>query len=67
MESHGQHLIKLGEFEFDDASRNLFRLKNKLKNEIEQPSFLAIITASGGMAWQREDGVFIIPIDCLMQ
>ena len=57
--------IKLGAFEFDKAADNLLRLKKKLAGETVPPSFLAIITASGGMAWQREDGVFVIPIDCL--
>ena len=57
--------IKLGTFEFDYAAGNLLRLKKKIAGETVPPSFLAIITASGGMAWQREDGVFVIPIDCL--
>ena len=57
--------IKLGTFEFDYAAGNLLRLEKKLAGETAPPSFLAIITASGGMAWHREDGVFVIPIDCL--
>ena len=59
--------IKLGQFEFDYAASNLLKLKKKLAGETDPPSFLAIITASGGMAWQREDGVLVIPIDCLAQ
>jgi len=57
--------IKLGAFEFDYAASNLIKLKNKLAGETAPPAFLAIITASGGIAWQREDGVLVIPIDCL--
>jgi predicted AAA+ superfamily ATPase len=57
--------VKLGTFEFDDAANNLLKLKKKLTNETAPPSFLAIVTASGGMAWQRDDGVLVIPIDCL--
>ena len=57
--------IKLGTFEFDYAASNLLRLKKKMAGETIAPSFLAIITASGGMAWQRDDGVFVIPVDCL--
>ena len=57
--------IKLGTFEFDYAADNLLKLEKKLAGETVPPSFLAIITASGGMAWQRKDGVFVIPIDCL--
>ncbi|MCL1835620.1 MAG: DUF4143 domain-containing protein [Oscillospiraceae bacterium] len=57
--------VKLGTFEFDEAASNLLRLKKKLSDETAPPSFMAIVTASGGMAWQREDGVLVIPIDCL--
>ena len=63
--SWGAMEIKLGVFELDKAAKNLLRLKKKLVKETVPPSFLAIITASGGMAWQREDGVCVIPIDCL--
>jgi len=63
--SWGAIEIKLGQFEFDHAAVNLLKLKKKLAGETQPPAFLAIITASGGMAWQREDGVFVIPIDCL--
>ena len=63
--SWGTMEIKLGVFELDKAAKNLLRLKKKLAKETVPPSFLAIITASGGMAWQREDGVCVIPIDCL--
>ena len=57
--------IKLGTFEFDYAAANLLKLKKKLADDTVSPSFLLIITASGGMAWQREDGVIVAPIDCL--
>ncbi|MCL2059266.1 MAG: DUF4143 domain-containing protein [Oscillospiraceae bacterium] len=57
--------VKLGTFEFDKAAGNLLKLAKKLASEARPPSFLAIITASGGMAWKRDDGVFVIPIDCL--
>jgi predicted AAA+ superfamily ATPase len=56
---------KLGTFEFDDAAANLLRLKKKLADETRPPSFLAILTASGGAAYTRDDGVCVIPIDCL--
>jgi len=57
--------IKLGTYEFDYAAKNLLKLKKKLAGDTVPPAFLAIITASGGIAWQRDDGVFVIPIDCL--
>ena len=55
---------KTWHFRFDKVTKNLVRLK-KTANEIEEPAFLAIITATAGMAWQREDKVLVIPIDCL--
>ena len=57
--------VKLGEFEFDVAADNLHKLRNKLANKTMPPSFLAIITASGGAAYKRDDGVYVLPIDCL--
>jgi hypothetical protein len=55
---------KLGTFEFDEAAESLLALKNKLeKDAVPPPAFLAILTASGGMAYRREDDVFVIPLD----
>jgi predicted AAA+ superfamily ATPase len=56
---------KLGSFEFDEAAANLITLKNKLRDEVRAPSFLAILTATGGIAHTRDDGVHIVPLDCL--
>ena len=33
--------------------------------KMKSPSFLMILTASGGFAYRREDGVYIVPIACL--
>jgi predicted AAA+ superfamily ATPase len=57
--------VKLGEFEFEEAAQTLKRLKAKVLKDAGAPSFLAIVTASGGLAYTREDGVAVIPIDCL--
>jgi predicted AAA+ superfamily ATPase len=57
--------IKLGAFEFEEAAANLKKLKKKVSNETIAPVFLAIVTASGGVGYKREDGVYVIPIDCL--
>ena len=63
--SWGAAEVKLGTFEFDEAASNLHRLKKKMSDETIPPSFLAIFTASGGIGYKREDGVYIVPIDCL--
>jgi predicted AAA+ superfamily ATPase len=58
--------IKLGAHQTDTAAANLLKLKNKmLKNNIPSPAFLAVISGLSGFAHQREDGVYVIPIDCL--
>lgn len=58
--------IKLGHNQADQAAKNLLQLKNKLVTSGTQPpAFLAIIEGLGSYAYQREDGVFVIPITCL--
>ena len=32
---------------------------------MKQPSFLMIITATGGYAYRRNDDVYVVPIGCL--
>lgn len=55
--------IKLGDSQFDKAAKNLLALKEKV-NAKTPPSFLAIVTAYP-FCYQRNDGVFIIPIQVL--
>ncbi|MDR1088484.1 MAG: DUF4143 domain-containing protein [Coriobacteriales bacterium] len=57
--------VKLGTFEFDKAAENLIKLKGKIAENYPAPAFLGIVTASGGVAYTRDDGVLILPIDCL--
>ena len=59
--------VKLGFHEADAAAATLLRLKAKLASEpsLTAPSFLAVVTATGGVAHTRDDGVHVIPIDCL--
>lgn len=56
---------KLGSRDFDNAAAALHNLKEKMVSETSEPAFLAIISASGGGAYVRDDGVAVIPIDCL--
>ncbi len=32
---------------------------------MESPSFMMIMTATGSYAYQRKDGVLVVPIGCL--
>lgn len=58
--------IKLGHNQANQAAKNLIQLKNKLvASGTQPPAFLAIIEGLGAYAYQREDGVFVIPITCL--
>ncbi|MDR3282652.1 MAG: ATP-binding protein [Candidatus Methanoplasma sp.] len=57
--------VKLGAFEADKAAKQLLRLKGMAAEGSRDPSFLMVITASGGMAYTRSDGVAVVPLDCL--
>ena len=63
--------FKLGNREIDKGAENLLKLKRLIKKsvenkkiDLEEPSFLAVITG-GEMAYTRADGVKVIPIGCL--
>lgn len=56
--------VKLGTSEFDDAAENLLSLKEKVGPD-KEPAFLMILCASGGLAYTREDGVLVVPVDLL--
>jgi predicted AAA+ superfamily ATPase len=55
--------VKLGDFEFDAAAKNLLTFRDKLTDDARRPSFLAILSAGGGVAYTRDDGVVVIPLD----
>lgn len=57
--------VKLGQKAIDDGAMSLLTLKAKIDTgAMNPPSFLAVITADG-YAYQRKDGVYVIPIGCL--
>ncbi|MDR3282570.1 MAG: DUF4143 domain-containing protein [Candidatus Methanoplasma sp.] len=57
--------VKLGHNEVDKAASSLTRLKRKMEGEVPEPAFLAVVTATGGLAYVRDDGISVVPIDCL--
>lgn len=65
--SYGLIEIKLGGDKLiNEGAKNLIKMKNKIDTEkMNNPSFLMVLTATGKYAYQREDGVYIIPIGCL--
>lgn len=50
----------------EHGAKSLKTLQNKIieKSEEQAPSFLMVLTATGG-AYQREDGVYVAPINLL--
>jgi len=57
--------IKLGAHRVDEGVETLKRLQSKLVSKgAAAPSFLAVISG-GGALYTREDGIHVIPIDCL--
>jgi len=57
--------IKMGVHNIDEGSASLKRLKDKVVSKgAEKPAFLAVVTG-GGPVYTRDDGVHVIPIDCL--
>jgi predicted AAA+ superfamily ATPase len=58
--------IKLGYYHEDEAASNLLRLTKKLSEAGQKPPvFLAVITGIGSIFRQRDDGIWVIPIDHL--
>lgn len=57
--------VKLGSREIEEAAAHLLRLREKIDTDkMSEPSFLMILTGTE-FAYRREDGVFVVPIDCL--
>ena len=57
--------IKLGNTFIDQAAESLKKVKNKIDiNMSGEPAFMAVITATGS-AYQRKDGIFVLPIGTL--
>ena len=57
--------VKLGNKQIDLAAKNLLALKDRIDQEkMGEPSFLMVLTG-GQYAYQRKDGVLVVPIACL--
>ena len=57
--------IKMGSHRVDEGAAGLKRLRDKLMSKgAGEPAFLCVVTG-GGPLHTRDDGVFVIPIDCL--
>ena len=65
--AYGLIEIKLGgENAIEEGARTLLKLGKKLDTDkMKSPSFFMVLTAVGSYAYQREDGVYVVPIGCL--
>jgi Predicted ATPase (AAA+ superfamily) len=65
--SWGAFEIKLGANQIDKAASNLTKIKNKMSKDPKgkPPVVLCVITGMSSAAYQRSDGVFVVPITTL--
>lgn len=65
--AYGLVEIKLGgETLIDEGARTLNSLASKIDtSKMKAPSFLMVLTGMGDYAYQRKDGVLVVPISCL--
>ena len=59
--------IKLGANQIEDAAKNLLKIKQKILEEKngKAPKSLSVICGLSNAAYQREDGVFVVPLTAL--
>ena len=57
--------VKLGNKQIEEAAAHLIKLSEKIDSEkMGRPSFMMVLTA-GEFAYQRKDGVWVVPLGCL--
>ncbi|MDE7349808.1 MAG: DUF4143 domain-containing protein [Muribaculaceae bacterium] len=57
--------VKLGQKQIEEAAANLIKLSGKIDSEkMGHPSFMMVLTA-GEFAYQRKDGVWVVPLGCM--
>lgn len=58
--------IKLGANQIDEAAENLVRIRDAIKkNGGKEPSVLCVVCGLSSAAYQRPDGVYVVPITAL--
>ena len=61
--------VKLSEAKVDAAADSLLQLARKATSNpmarIGEPAFLAVVVGSGNVAYQRKDGVYVLPVATL--
>lgn len=61
--------IKLGGDKLiEEGAETLLKLANKINEDVmKAPAFRMVLTGTGTYAYQRKDGIFIVPIGCLRE
>lgn len=61
--------IKLGgEKLIEEGAHNLDTLRKKIdEKRMKSPSFMMILVGTGGYAYQRKDGIYVVPVGCLRE
>ena len=55
-----------GDVLIGEGARALLKLSDKIDTErMKAPSFLMVLVGIGTYAYRREDGVYVVPIECL--
>ena len=59
--------VKLGgDTRIEEGATNLKKLSEKIDTtRMSNPSFMMVLTGKGKYAYQRQDGVYVVPIGCL--
>ena len=59
--------IKLGANQIDEAAKNLLKIKEEIsaENKGKEPKSLCVVCGLSNAAYQREDGVFVVPLTAL--
>ncbi|MDE7155378.1 MAG: DUF4143 domain-containing protein [Muribaculaceae bacterium] len=59
--------IKLGGDKLiDEGAANLLKLRDKIDTDkMSSPSFMMVLTATGNIAYQRKDSVYVVPVTTL--
>ena len=63
---HSAFEIKLGVNQIENAAKNLLEIKNAIKEtKGKEPKALCVICGMTNAAYQRPDGVYVVPITAL--
>lgn len=61
--------IKLSQDKVEEGAKHLIRMRNKVcansAARVKEPSFMAVVTGMGEAAYQRKDGIYVIPARAL--